>query len=290
MLPVLAWLLPLACAPTADAPAGPATAGDGATSEDTAWMSYPAAGPTPELTPDDVGAILSAIAAQGGFNTQDIINAYHSAMSMGDELCPIGLTDMLNDVQGCTSRDGYNFAGIAWLTEFAWDPPSGIPIDYFHGGDFVITTPDGRRMAGGGELLVEAVDVEDGREMTVDFKGSWVDERDDGWLGGGVSGVLAATVRERASEHSATLDGGLAMGSTALDFQDLVFDMEPECPGGLRGTIAVRDARGYWTDWRLGDDCDACGAVLFHGDVDLGELCLELDAWAAASYAGWLPH
>ena len=292
MVPRVTWLLLPACsAPATMARGGVDTAPGGAAPvEDTAWMSYPSDAPQPELSRDDVEAILQAIAAQGSFNTQDIINAYKAVMDMGDDHCPFGLPYMLSDVQGCTSLEGYDFAGIAWLTEFDWDPRTGEPTAYFHGGDFAVTAPSGAQMAGGGELLVEATDVDDGREMTVDFKGTWIDEADDGWLGAGVSGVLTATIIERASTHQATLDGGLAMGSTALDFQNLVFDMDPSCASRLRGTLAVRDSRGHWTDWQLGDDCDACGEVYFRGAVDLGELCMELDEWATASYTGWLPH
>jgi hypothetical protein len=292
MAPLMVWLLSFGCTPHGASQATPLhpPAEASPSIEDTAWMSYPSDEPQPELSAEELGEAIQAVAALGGFNTQDIINAYHSAWAKGDEHCPFGLTDLLTDIQGCTSLDGYHFAGIGWLTEFEWDPGTGIPIDYYHGGDFTITAPDGRRMAGGGELLVEATDVDDGREMSVDFKGSWVDETDDGWLGGGVSGVLQATVVERTSDHSATLDGGLSIGGTALDFQSLVFDMDPECGGGLRGTMAVRDTRGYWTAWQLGDDCDACGELSFRDTTDLGELCVELDAWATASYAGWLPH
>lgn len=257
--------------------------------EDTAWMSYPANEPSPTWSLEDVSAALSVVTGYGAVNTLDIAYAYQAAMDHADASCPGGPGLSIDLILGCTTDEGWTYAGIAWLDITSEDEISGAPLSYKQGGDFEIQYPDGGSFEGGGETTVTTTRTEGRQESEVDFKGTWRDDSDDGWLGAGISGVFEATVINTEDEHSATLDGGLTIGDSTLNFDRTIFG-DLDCPAGVQGAIGLRDDKGYWYEWQLGDDCDECGDVVFHGDQEMGELCLDVSTWAAATYLNWLPH
>jgi hypothetical protein len=257
--------------------------------EDTAWMSYPSTQPTPSLSLDDVSATLTEVAGYGSVNTLDIAYAFQAVMEHGGDACPSGVALSFSLVLGCTTQEGWTYAGIAWLDVTEADPISGAPLTYYLGGDFEIQDPDGGSFEGGGETTVTTTRSDGRLESEISYKGTWRDDSDKGWLGRGISGVFEATVVNSDDEHLATLDGGLAIGDKVMNFDNTVFD-DLDCPSGLKGTIGVRDDQGYWYEWRLGDDCDECGDVVFHGEQEMGELCLDVSQWANATYVSWLPH
>ncbi len=122
------------------------------------------------------------------------------------------------------------------------------------------------------------------------MKGSWIDEDRQDWLGQGFSAVIDATLTRSDAGTAVAITGGLSVAELNVYLDDLRFGTAATCPDGLAGAMRVRDERGYWTTWALGEDCDACGTVTFHEDQDQGELCLDLSDWADAMVAANTPH
>lgn len=264
-------------------------------SDDTAAMVYAVETPEPAWTAEELGAELEAFTALGAPNPAELGEVFLAAMQAGDENCPGENVYALETApEGCDTEDGYHFAGIGWFQfEDFVQGEDGEPVvfDFSHGGDFEILRPDGTRLAGGGGIAYSSELGEGETDTSIELHGSWIDDARRDWLGVGFSGVYEAAVHEAGPEHwSFAIDGGLGLGGRILSFDDVSWDVDA-CPDGSpRGTFAMRDDRGYWTAWDVGDDCDGCGTVTFHDDVDLGELCLDLSAWGRLLYYMSIPR
>ncbi len=112
----------------------------------------------------------------------------------------------------------------------------------------------------------------------VGVQGSWRDESAEGWLGAGYSGVFLAIGEKNPDIQKLNISGGIAIGDKATHL-DLDWDLAGRCGGAAMGSIRLRDSRGYWYTWTLGDDCDTCGGVVYHEVDDLGDLCLDLQSY-----------
>lgn len=267
------------CAGACGDPADPAPDG-----EDTAAMVYSSEPPVPEWTAEDVGEQIEALVALGAPNPVDLAQIFGDLMTRGDELCP-GDTSQFEQIPGCETADGYVYSGTAFLTvgEWLFIDHDRVPIIWFHGGDFEIRRPDGTRFSGGGDLDY-TTEKGDALVSTFTLAGSWQDEARIDWLGQTFSGVYSAEVVRTETDHAITLSGGIGVGDLDLNFVDMAWDSSGPCAGAATGALQVRGPRGYWYGWDLGHDCDACGAVTFHQDQDLGELCLDLTEWGNALY------
>ncbi len=277
----LSWLVALlACTPAAQ----PVELGEEA-AEDTAAMVFDAEPPEPLWTADELGVALTRIMAIGAPNPIDIAQAFLDLMSRGDLICPGDDEYMLVPPEGCETAIGYRFTGVGWYESgqtYELEDGSRVDADFGHNGDYEITRPDGSRLTGGGGLAY-TTEYAGGASVTstFDLHGSFKDEGREDWLAVGFSGVFEAVVYT-------SQDGGWAYGATGGiglgDGDDLFLDgarwaSDDACAGRLSGSIHLRDARGFWTEWALGDDCDDCGEVIFHESQSLGELCLETTAW-----------
>lgn len=264
-----------ACAPTGGNPGA-------GVAEDTAAMVYSTEPPEPLLTNDEIALALEALVALGAPNGHDIAETWLERLSHGDELCPGHPAVIEVPPGGCRTAEGWYFSGIGWYELSDSETGAGgetVELSYYNGGDFEIIPPDGLRFAGGGELRATTTDEEGTRTTAFELLGSWIDEGRSDWLGAGFSAVYTGTITGSPHGNALTLTGGLSVGDTDLYMDGLALDEAGACAGALMGTIAVRDARGYWSTLDLGDDCDACGAVTFHEDQDQGELCLDLSSW-----------
>lgn len=263
--------------------------------EDTGAMVYSTDDPAPLWTADEVGQQLEALVTYGPPNPVEIAETYVRVMAEGDALCPGDLRD-LGQILGCTAENGYYYSGIAWLEISQVTELEGheVLLDWYHGGDFEILRADGTRFAGGGDLDYASEPLEeddtdagpiDGLLTTFTVAGTWVDTGQRGWLGQGFSGVYTGEITLDGPDYAMSINGGVGLGELDLNFVNVGWSTAGACHGATTGRIQIRDARGFWYDWDLGDDCDGCGPVVFHQDQDLGELCLDLDDWGGAMVA-----
>lgn len=284
--PLLALAL-VACRP--DAP----DAGDSdATSSDSGdW--YQATAPTPGWTAEDVGAQIDNFMHTATPDPGTIARVFMSWMAFGDDLCPgQGSNSFENPVSaaGCITTTGYTFSGIAWYFITEYGGPGEI-LDWTHGGDFAITSPEGLSFSGGGEIFFESTTTDVGKDFSFEVYGSWLDQSDPAWLDDGFSAVYAGTGTEAPDARSLTLQGGIAIGQMRLDFKDVSFTETSDCPWEPDGTIGVRDASGYWYDWTHERDCDPCGEVVFVSTgASIGELCTDLAPYGELLFEAQLPR
>lgn len=282
---LLAIWLP-ACQPPK---AGEEGGGEAETGDNLDAMVYSSEDPEALWTAEEMGEYLSELIALGAPNPIDITSAFRTIMTMGDEDCPNDIYNLSTIPEGCDTDAGYHYAGIGWYYASDWiETTDGgqIDISFSHGGDFEILYPDGKRFAGGGGMSY--ISERDGQTIVSEFEvhGSWVEQTRVDWLGVGFSGVYESTVTNYGGgDYAITMTGGIGVGDQHIYLDGATWDTTDACAGALSGAISVRDARGFWTEWKLGDDCDTCGSVTFHEDVDLGELCLDLTEWGQRLFA-----
>ena len=181
--------------------------------------------------------------------------------------CPgSGDYSLIRGVRGCTSSEGYTFAGPADWTR---DEDS-----FFLEADSYILRPDGTLLSYNGELGYEVDRSAGVTTWRGDVRGSFVDDAAAGWLGTGVSTDLVAKGSGAAEDAEVQLSGGCSVGLETVLFEDLVWT--PAC--GASGTLATLDAAGR--AYRLSVDCSSCGPLSL-GDDLLGDACLDLSALEA---------
>lgn len=252
----------------------------GSGQEDTAAMVYSTDEPPPLWTLDEVGQLVADLIAMGAPNPVDIGQSFSRVMAEGDEDCP-GDPYRLSVNGGCTTDSGARYSGIGWLYVMDRTDVGGelVPSSWYHGGDFEIVRATGERFAGGGDLEYSTSGEVEEQLSEFTVAGSWVDEAQPGWFAEGFSGVYTGELLRSVQGTSLTINGGIGVGDRDLNFVNLQWSTLGDCDGAAVGTLQLREPEGYWYSWDLGDDCDACGALTFHQDQDLGELCLDLTAW-----------
>lgn len=251
--------------------------------EDTASMVFSTTDPEPVWSVEDFQAVVAQVLGRGTPSPAIIGDAYVQIMAEGDQDCPGHATEMQTDPAGCDADSGYRYAGIAWFNYSTAQEINGVEyaMNYSHGGDFEILTPQGERFAGAGGIAYIS-EYRDGVVTTgeVDVHGSWMASYRQDWLGEGFSGVYTVSLTtDMVSTFDFVIDGGISVGDVDLYFEAATWDTSDGCGGGFTGALSARDDRGYWTRWEVTDPCSACGAVVFHGDQDLGEMCLNIDGW-----------
>lgn len=262
--------------------------------EDTAAMHLYLDAPEPLWGAEEVGAILSRIMGLGSPNPFDITQEFLSLMSAGDLSCPGHDEWMETPPEGCETNVGYRYQGVAvYEADAVLELADGTMVDarFGHSGDYEIFRPDGTRFAGGGGLAYDTLEETGSRTNLIELHGTFLDEGDEGWLRLRFSGVFVAAARSDADGGWAyAVTGGMALGDDVFSFEEVSWDSADACAGKARGTISLRDPRGYWTAWRLGDDCDLCGEVVFDEDQALGELCLDTTPWGQSLYLQNVPR
>ncbi len=178
--------------------------------------------------------------------------------------CPgSGGYSLIRGVRGCTSTEGYTFAGPAdWTSD---------EDSFFLEVDSYILRPDGTLLSYNGELGYD-VDWSDGTpSWRGDVRGSFVDDAAGDWLGTGFSADLMAKGSGTTDTAEVQLTGGCSVGLETVLFDDLVWT--PGC--GASGVLTTLDPTGR--SYQLSVDCSACGPLRF-GEEVLGEACLDLSA------------
>lgn len=267
--------------------------GESGAFEDTAAMVYTTETPEPTLSVDEVGAILDAVIALGAPDPDEIAETYEGLMGLGGERCPGADLELYEPEGGCMTDDDTLYSGVAWydiVDTMVDDIGETVELSWIHGGDFEILTRDGARFAGGGEVTMFSRWEDTVLISDIDMAGTWVDNQRSDWLGQTMSGVWLATSRVAPTGTAFTLTGGLTLGDHHLFLNQLTWDDEDACAGEATGAISVRDDRGYWYLWELGEDCDDCGPLTFHDDQEQGELCLDLSGWGEDWRASSAPH
>ncbi|MBM4369319.1 MAG: hypothetical protein FJ102_24110, partial [Deltaproteobacteria bacterium] len=96
------------------------------------------------------------------------------------------------------------------------------------------------------------------------------------WLAAGASlGSYWSGTLSAGGGYAIQLDGGFTVGGTTIDMAGL--SLGGACGRALSGTLAVRDAQGYWYDLALdASTCDGCGDILFADQVALGRACVNV--------------
>lgn len=259
--------------------------------EDEALPVYEAEDPEPEWTAEDVGAQVETFFGWGMPVPYEVGTVFRELLESGDEDCP-GDPQMLDELgTHCVSAEGYAYDGIGWMVVESYSEGM-LAYDWAHGGDFTITRPDGTIFGGGGGIAYQTTSDEDAGVLTheADVHGTWIDDARSDWLGQEFSAVIQGVATGDIGSRTLTLDGGMGVGDIDLAFEAFTFDQTGPCGDQPTGTIQVRDTRGYWYAWELGDDCDACGPVTFHEEVGLGDVCVELEPIAPLAFDAWFPR
>jgi hypothetical protein len=282
-MPWLALLSSVAC--NADDSASASAAGVGAPTD--AAPPYEAEVGEPTLTLDDLSQAITRFFEYGVPIPYDVGLVFYHLMGEGDEQCPGGEQNNLEYVI-CTASTDYYYNGIGWFYEIESDD-RGRPVSWTHGGDFEIIRPDGTSFGGGGGMSFSSEDLgDDVWALTADVHGSWIDETRDDWLGLGFSAVLTVTGTGDGETGDLLLDGGLGIGDDDAAFSSFGWDLDGDCGEMPIGELDFRDPEGGWYMWALGDDCDACGPVVYSPDTEMGEMCLDLSGYKAEAFHAWM--
>lgn len=256
---------------------------------------YVAEDPAPLWTAEEVGTTLNQTFGTGFPNGTLLRDTYLGMLSQGDYgECPIftgeysgpfpdDLTEQ--NILGCTASSGYSYSGVCQYDEETFEGETGTTVIWALGGDFELAYPDGARFGAGGGVAWQGHRAADGVDSSFEttIRGTWFDESSEVWLGQGFSGLFSVRGSETSGIPSLGIHGGVAIGDIDLFFDEMSWDWAT-CDGLPHGQVRLRDTRGYWYVWTLEDDCDACGDVIFHGDTNLGELCLDLSSVGEDAY------
>ncbi|MDP2312031.1 MAG: hypothetical protein Q8P41_03935 [Pseudomonadota bacterium] len=253
---------------------------------DTGVPIYVQEDPLPEMTAEDVGAALTEVLAHGFPNGPMLRDIYLGMMAEGDESCPGSETIITEEyILGCVAPSGYYYSGVCVYEGFEITDETGSTASWGLGGDFLLKYPSGAVFeAGGGATYMGHVGPDGSQSFESTLRGTWADESSDLWVGEGFSGLFEASGGTTGGQPWLNVHGGVAVGDADLFFDEVAWDWGGACAGKPVGAVHLRDPRGYWYVWTLGDDCDTCGNVVFHDEIELGELCLDLeslgtDAW-----------
>jgi len=201
-------------------------------------------------------------------------------MDSGDEACPGSLTEIENELEGCTTESGWYYGGIlTYQTEEITIEDGEVQKRFWTDiCDFQIVDPEGIALIGGGAFRSTWAIGVDGL-LTVDssVKGSWIyPESVHPWLAGGLSSDLAYRLLE-TSESNPQIDlwGTLGIREIDIYFDDLSF--QSDCSGNVSsGTVWLRQADGTWYEMVWRDDCSGCYDVRWDFREDLGSACIDL--------------
>lgn len=284
MLAVHVALFALACvqSPTAEATWVDQRADD-------TWSVEGADGPgAPQWTAEEVGARIDLATSLGIPEPLSVLAVYTELLSHGDDACPGGeFAGGFVTLEGCTSEQGYRFAGSAGLAiedERAGegDDWTGLVSLASAPADYVITRPDGRALEVGGIFRLVLVRAEGQREWRSRLAGTYVDPAAGGWLAPGFSGALQLAGVGEGAAAVQTADGSLGVLGVAIDVSQLVVAPGVCADGFLGGVIRVRQDDATWNVVSLPGECSRCGSVSWEGVEELGEACIDPSPWFAS--------
>ena len=271
------WLL-LACKPDPAPATTPETSTDTSTVEDTAF----AADTVPEVTQDIPAAALSAeavIAAiedtfADGMPSPLLPRKSYLEMFQGrDDNCPGGQGyNLPGAFQGCTSDDGWLYAGIA-----EYEGPTDPEIEGNFGmlADCYMVDPDGNWFVAAGEMLFDKKGDLNGGSVTAEISGTWSYAPAGSWMAPeGAGAVLEISAEWSDYGWSIALDGSATNGTNHVRLEMLSMSNEACSGAAVSGRYELRGADGYWYSIDA-TDC-GCGSVTWADGSVLGEGCVDL--------------
>ncbi len=224
-------------------------------------------------TADQVQTGLQDNARLGFAGAEQIRGTFLDFIAQGDESCPPGGSNF--GASHCMAASGVAFSGISIFQDSSSVVDASTIRQWTHVGDYVLTRVDGTRFESGGGLVSQATIGEDEALVSLNLRGSWVDEgATPGWFREGVSWLVLAEGRRDLAGAELVVDGGITT-ERALFFEGTRFSSEQDCP--ISGGLRVQGDDGYWYTWQA--DCDGCGGVSFQDGTDLGEICPDLGLW-----------
>jgi hypothetical protein len=249
---------------------------------DTSVEFYDYEPPSPEWTAGEARDAIEAALDGRRVTPWDVLDTYRLLVSLGTTNCP-GPDGNFEQITGCTTADGYTYAGIAGYS--GQDGSVGEPqvVQGTLYGDFEILTPDGLRFAeGGGASAVSTTDATKAEDTFSGLlRGTFVYEGGGVSFADGYSALLYIDAGRSSHGNWLTLDGGAGMDGTDIRFDALSVNAIGVCSAGASGAVEVRAPSGHWYTLTFSDDCTSCGPVTF-GGVKLGNECLDLDGFALA--------
>ncbi len=282
--------------PTGQVPAGEDGSGsddtqtaDGDDGSDLSWDSgvwgNPGEASSPAHTAAELGALLTDhVEFLGDVGPHQLMPDYLALMAEGDSDCPGEDVAFGDNGTTCTSLSGYTYSGVArWYAgALGAEGERDRSIEGFTLADFVYSTPEGHRYVGTGSSE-RTVYTEDGEvsEWQHFVSGSWVySESEIPWLSQGVSSTARVqVVVVPGGPHSVAISGAWGSGDYAISFDRLVFS-DGSCPGTpSEGTIRLRQPDASWNYLVTHGDCSPCFDVTWQEELELGEVCVELDTF-----------
>jgi hypothetical protein len=241
----------------------------------------------PEWDASALEAALGVALADGLPQVHEVRDVYLGFFVWGDPICP-GHDDYIDDLwlYGCWSESFAFFSGVSEFvsSEDADADPATRAWSIF--GDLLFLDPGHRAFDGGGDVWSELEVAASGdAERWTRHLGTWAYAGDDGLLADGVSGVLDQWHTRAAGQDTLRVDGSVQFSGNSLRFDELEVGLSGACAGKATGALALRAPTGGWYRVDLGQTCGTCGPAVFEQRVELGEVCLDLDAVAAQGAA-----
>ena len=254
--------------------------------DDSGWLDSGAdtAGPlqlTPVWGPDEVKAALDEVLAQGlpepftmrswFFDISHISDGTYAERDCPSQNPTITETEIHSYWANVCSSDEYSLNG-GWYYDESYDRSAMNMLAY---GLYSMrgTWASGERIVTGGSFYMSWEASEEGTRSVLKLGGTFQDEKEDGWLGAGISSGIELAGELNGSVMRANLRGSLGVaGESFVQFDDVFIDTNA-CPTGITRDIRVRDPSTIWLRVSFGDTCSECGTLSW-GDEELGEVCV----------------
>jgi hypothetical protein len=245
---------------------------------------------TPWYSAEELGQIIAGLEELGLPHARALRDTYQSLMENGDSSCPGSLTEIENELEGCTAATGWYYGGLlTFVVEELTGDQGELQSNFWTDTcDFQIVDPDGVALIGGGDIEGRWNLNPDGNLISSSVvKGSWIwPDSEHPWLAQGMSTDLAFRL-EQDSETGSSLNLWGTLGTQGVDiYMDNLFFAQGECSDEVAsGTVWIRQADGTWYELVWAEDCSGCFSVTWDFREELGEGCVDLSGLKAATVA-----
>ena len=234
----------------------------------------------PFYTAVELGEILASLAEFGLPSARVLRDSYQSLMSYGDESCPGSDTEIEGDLEGCTTGQGWYYAGLlTYVTEEYADMGEASRNFWTDTCDFQIVSPEGIAMIGGGDIEGRWTQIGDNRlQATSQVNGTWIYPPSPyPWFSEGMSTDVIFRLDRENDEDSVALNGTFGSAGVDLFFDEVRFAGDPACNDQVSaGSAWIRQSDGTWYEMRWSDDCDGCFSVKWDFREHIGSACVDL--------------
>ena len=190
----------------------------------------------------------------------------------GDAQCP-AFNEQYNSVDGhwvddCITATGNRFFGFANFSALAVQQEDefgngGVFSSVWGSFDAIHSSGETRTIGGLGQMALAGRDG--GFDMNL--RGSfWLGEEELWMREGSSSFEVHGNINNQLE-----LNGGVQYPAATIVFDQVVYDVN-QCAGSASGLVKLRDASGYWFEWRK-KSCQDCAVVEWEG-FSVGEICI----------------